>query len=171
MSQGGAKVIIVAEDQDYLQRMYDMMLTHEGYSIKVFSDRQSAFDEVKANPPDLLLTDNKMPNAGDGLELIKDVRGILPDLPIVMVTSDGNIEQQGANHGVDVYISGVSKRTGPKSVPVLSKPTNLDDLRVLIADEIILAQGQSPQTPAQQLLQRGPTPPGGGTGARPVSPP
>ncbi|MDC0713557.1 sigma-54 dependent transcriptional regulator [Stigmatella sp. ncwal1] len=53
-------------------------------------------------PFDLVLTDMAMPNPGDGLRVLQEVRTRLPDTPVIVVTAFGNIEgaldsiQQGA---------------------------------------------------------------------------
>ncbi|EAU69427.1 two component, sigma54 specific, transcriptional regulator, Fis family [Stigmatella aurantiaca DW4/3-1] len=53
-------------------------------------------------PFDLVLTDMAMPNPGDGLRVLQEVKTRLPDTPVIVVTAFGNIEgaldsiQQGA---------------------------------------------------------------------------
>ncbi len=67
------KRIVIAEDNDILDRVLEYRLKNDGYEVKVFSNGEEAVDWMKKNPFDLLITDLYMPMM-NGMELIQTVR-------------------------------------------------------------------------------------------------
>ena len=68
------------------------MLARGGYDIATAPNAGEAIAAVSAAPFDLVLCDLRMPG-GSGLELIEQVKRLKPDLPCILVTGHGGIEQ------------------------------------------------------------------------------
>jgi DNA-binding NtrC family response regulator len=56
-----------------------------------FADPQAALAELRRQPPDLLITDVRMPGM-TGLELMMAARASVPELPVVVITAYGGPE-------------------------------------------------------------------------------
>ena len=82
--------ILVVDDELPMRRMLGRVLKRLGHDVDVADNGVVAWDKVQANPYDLIITDQAMPEmAGDRLaELVK---GAHPDIPVIMVTGFGDI--------------------------------------------------------------------------------
>ncbi|HZH13054.1 MAG TPA: sigma-54 dependent transcriptional regulator [Archangium sp.] len=96
-----ARILIVDDDphaRDLLKRLLGML----GEVFQASHPKEASTRLAEEGPFDLVLTDMAMPNAGDGLTVLNEVRAQLPDTPVIVVTAFGNIEgaldsiQQGA---------------------------------------------------------------------------
>ena len=80
------KRVLVAEDNDsnfmlmtyILKRHYEFTRAHNG---------QEAVEMVRADRPDIVLMDLKMP-IQDGLEATRQLKAEFPDLPVIAVTAN-----------------------------------------------------------------------------------
>ncbi|MEE9251222.1 MAG: response regulator [Alphaproteobacteria bacterium] len=78
------KILVVDDEADIRAELAEYLET-KGYRVEVASDGREAFDRFEAAPADVVLTDIKMPR-GDGFELIRRLRAIDPDVPIIVMT-------------------------------------------------------------------------------------
>jgi len=65
-----AKIILVVEDYQSIQKVFETALASEGYDVTVAADGQEALQIVDKLRPDLILLDLLMPNVG-GLEFLR----------------------------------------------------------------------------------------------------
>jgi len=84
-----ARILLVEDDRN-LRRVLGAMLAREGYEVEEAPDGAAALERLAARPPDVLLTDIRMPRL-DGLELMRRCRERHPELPVVLVTAYGTI--------------------------------------------------------------------------------
>ena len=98
-----ATIALVDDDKNILTSV-GMLLEHEDYHVRAYSDGASALSALSANPPDLAILDIKMPRM-DGLELLRRLRQGA-DLPVIFLTSkDEEIDElMGLNAGADDYV-------------------------------------------------------------------
>src|SRR4029079_4050897 len=83
---------ILVVDDDALSREFLVeAITALGYKPIVAKNGQEALERTQHQNPDLVLTDLRMPGM-DGMELLKKIREVAPDMPSVMVTAQGTIE-------------------------------------------------------------------------------
>jgi CheY-like chemotaxis protein len=66
--------IVIAEDDPYISRMYELKLALKGKKIAVASDGKEALEIIKANHPKLVLMDIYMPEL-NGFEVIDALSG------------------------------------------------------------------------------------------------
>ena len=80
------KRILIAEDNDsnYMLMQYILKSHYEFFRAK---NGQEAVEKAKAETPDLVLMDIKMPIM-DGLEATRLIRAAMPDMPIVALTAN-----------------------------------------------------------------------------------
>src|SRR5688572_21117472 len=83
---------ILVVDDDNLSRQFLVEATKSlGLAVTSARDGNEGFESARANPPDLVLTDLRMPNA-DGLQLVPRLRAAVPGLPVVVITAHGTVE-------------------------------------------------------------------------------
>ena len=97
--------ILVAEDDRNLNRMICAKLKQEQYHVFPAFDGQEALDIMEREHIDLVISDVMMPRM-DGLELTSALRGAKMDLPILIITAKGQMEdmEKGFRAGTDDYM-------------------------------------------------------------------
>jgi CheY-like chemotaxis protein len=118
--------ILVAEDEALAAMAIEDELLREGYDVIVAPDGQAALESAREALPDLLLTDLRMPRL-DGLGLIRALRDMAPQLPVVVMT--GYAPAGGA---------AAFSQAGEGPVALFAKPLDMDavlaELRRLLPD-------------------------------------
>lgn len=78
--------ILLVDDNALMLLTLTRILEQHGYSVLGASDAASALQLVKAKPVDLVITDYNLPGGGSKLGL--DLKRLLPQLPIVVLSGD-----------------------------------------------------------------------------------
>lgn len=97
--------ILIAEDEPQLRAAIAKSLTNEGYSVLECVDGVHALETFSNEHVDLIVTDIMMPRM-DGNLLVKAIREINQEIPIIMLTALDTIEDKvsGFQNGVDDYL-------------------------------------------------------------------
>lgn len=97
--------ILVAEDDDSTRKLMCAVLKRAGFDVLAAPNGTAALDALDDHRVDLLLTDVMMPGL-DGFTLAKQLRDAKYDLPILMVTAKGQVNdrRQGFLVGTDDYL-------------------------------------------------------------------
>lgn len=85
-----AKKILILEDEDIVVDLLQKKLTNEGYKVDVARDGEEGLEKMRANKPDIVLTDIVMPKKG-GFEVLEEMSQD-PDLkkiPIIVISNSG----------------------------------------------------------------------------------
>ncbi len=102
----GRHVMYVDDDQA-LVFLVQRLLRRRGYQVSGFNDPHAAADALRAAPHDyhLLVTDYNMPGYS-GVDLLQEVRGIRPDLPVALASGHvtAEIEQAALAAGARALI-------------------------------------------------------------------
>lgn len=106
--------ILLAEDDEDMRRFLVKALERAGYEVTDFDNGASAYERLREEPFNLLLTDIVMPEM-DGIELARRATEIDPDLKVMFITGFAA-----------VALNPDSK--APKDAKILSKPFHLRDL-------------------------------------------
>lgn len=83
--------ILVVDDEISICRMLASMLTDQTHTVRTASNGQEALESMQNHPPDLVLTDIHMPHM-DGLAFLRSVHTRYPDLPVIAMTGDHNLD-------------------------------------------------------------------------------
>ncbi|TFG37853.1 MAG: sigma-54-dependent Fis family transcriptional regulator, partial [Syntrophobacterales bacterium] len=110
--------MLVVEDGQSQREMLRDFLEQEGHVIEEAENGDVAIKKVLDGHFDFILLDYKMPGM-DGMEVLRKVKGINPEIDIVMMTAYGTIET-----AVDAMKAG--------AVDYITKPVDLDELLILI---------------------------------------
>ncbi len=109
--------ILIAEDEESQRKLLEGFLKKEGFSVDAVASGKEAIEKLKGDFYDIALIDYRMPEL-DGLETLKRIRGLFPDIPVVMMTAYGTVETAVA-----------SMKEG--AVDYLTKPIDLDELLLI----------------------------------------
>jgi DNA-binding response OmpR family regulator len=97
--------VLVAEDDPKQAELARRYLEHEGHAVLVVADGRAALDEIRSNPPDLMVLDLMMPRV-DGLDVCRILRRE-SDLPVLMLTARSTEDDLllGLDLGADDYMT------------------------------------------------------------------
>jgi two-component system, repressor protein LuxO len=84
--------ILITDDDHDIQGLLRTKLEALGYRVRLESCAVGLLDALRSEEFQTLLLDMHLPD-GNGIELIKEVHEIDPDLPIIMITAHSSIEK------------------------------------------------------------------------------
>jgi Response regulators consisting of a CheY-like receiver domain and a winged-helix DNA-binding domain len=100
--------VLVVDDEPNIRRLAQVNLERHGYRVETAENGAQALAKIKANRPDLLVSDVMMPEM-DGFELLANVRRdpAIADLPVIMLTAKAQDKDvmTGYQHGADMYLT------------------------------------------------------------------
>ena len=105
MSAEEKRNILVVDDEPQITRVLKTTLASHGYSVRTAGDGDEAVQLMKDWPPDLLITDLRMPNM-DGIALCRQVRA-KSELPIIVLSVRGEERSkvEALDAGADDYVT------------------------------------------------------------------
>src|SRR4029453_5592410 len=77
--------ILLAEDDNDMRRFLPRALQNAGYDVIAFDNGLSAYNRLREEPFELLLTDIVMPEM-DGIELARKATELDPDIKVMFIT-------------------------------------------------------------------------------------
>ena len=83
--------ILIVDDEEGIRSLLARVVDGEGYQSLEAQDGDEALRLIRREGPDVMLLDIKMPGM-DGMAVLREARKIDPDLPVVMVTSNGLVK-------------------------------------------------------------------------------
>lgn len=87
----GSTILVVEDDQALAEALQDTLVT-AGYQVIVAEHGRMALAQLEANDVNLIVSDINMPEMS-GDVLLKRVKTLYPDIPVVLMTAYGTIEQ------------------------------------------------------------------------------
>jgi len=91
MAEGGAKKILIVDDDPDIVDSLGLVLVREGYATVGAGSAEEGLEKVHSERPDLIVLDVMMPEGTEGFHFVwklrKDEDAALRDLPIVMLTA------------------------------------------------------------------------------------
>ncbi len=120
--------ILLVDDEDRFRESLSQQLSHRGFKVYQTNNGEDAIKIVRHKNPQVVILDQKMPGM-DGIETLKELKKIRPEVQVIMHTAYGNIESARVTGKHDVFC-------------YLEKPCNLDELIGMIkmaAEERIYA--------------------------------
>jgi len=108
-----SKILLVDDETEFVSTLAER-LNLRGFDVNVATDGESAIQIVEESQPNLIILDLKMPGLG-GLEVLKQVKEINPDIKVILLTGHGSTKEgiEGMNLGASDY---------------LMKPINIEEL-------------------------------------------
>ena len=106
--------ILLAEDDNDMRRFLVKALENAGFQVSPHDNGMSAYQRLREEPFEMLLTDIVMPEM-DGIELARRATELDPDLKVMFITGFAAVALNPDSEA-------------PKDASVLSKPFHLKDL-------------------------------------------
>ena len=113
-----APPILVVEDKDSLRAMLRHTLEDQGHAVVEATDQNEALRQLHEARPDLVLSDLRL-TTGDGLGVLRAAQEFDPDLPVIVMTAYGSIQD-----AVQAMKDG--------ALDFLAKPVDPDHLLLLV---------------------------------------
>jgi len=110
--------VLIVEDRDSLRTMLRHALEAHGHAVIEARDEPEAIRELRKTRPVVVLTDLKLP-VGDGFGILRAAKELDPDLPVVVMTAYGSIQD-----------AVVAMREG--AMDFLAKPVEPDHLLLMV---------------------------------------
>ena len=110
--------LLVVDDEQSIRRLCMTIGTSLGFLCAEAESAESAATRLETDPPDLVLTDLKLPNQ-TGVELLKQIKGVLPRAEVAIMTGHGSIES-----AVDAMKIG--------AYDYIEKPFRVEKMRLLL---------------------------------------
>ncbi len=98
--------ILLIDDDQSLLRVTEFQLKDAGYTVRTANDGDKGWELFHSETVDLVLTDINMPGM-DGLKLIRRIRRQNKDIPIIIMTAYGSLDNaiQSTQSGADDYLT------------------------------------------------------------------
>jgi DNA-binding NtrC family response regulator len=98
--------ILVVDDEAEIREGLDVLLSSEDFRVTLAETGQAGLDRLEQNPFDLLLLDVSLPDRS-GIDLLREIRGRDPNLPVILITAYGSIDMARAafKNGAHDYIT------------------------------------------------------------------
>ena len=117
--------ILLVEDEELLRAGVQEVLEIQGYKVITAPDGEQALACLAAQTIDLIITDLVMPKM-DGVDFVKQLRTIKPDLPVIVVSgSTRNIMQRYGIDSIQVPGANASLPKPFKSVDLIEQVRQL----------------------------------------------
>lgn len=113
-----AASILLVEDKDSLRAMLRLALEAQGYAVIEARDEPEAIAALRLSQPAIVLSDLRLPN-GDGLGVLRAARDAAPEMPVIVMTAHGSIQDAVA-----------AMKQG--ALDFLAKPVDPDHLLLLV---------------------------------------
>jgi CheY-like chemotaxis protein len=102
------KHVLIAEDDPFISRMYQIKLEGAGYKVTVKNNGRDAYEAIKADHPNLAVLDINMPELS-GLEVLGALQSDgfdLPSMPVIVLTNSSELSdrKQAQNYGAEYLV-------------------------------------------------------------------
>jgi DNA-binding response OmpR family regulator len=98
--------LLLVEDEDRIASFLEKGLGAHGYAVTRVATGEGALAALAGDRPDLVILDLGLPDV-DGLEVLRRLRANGRDVPVVVLTARGTVDDrvQGLDVGADDYLS------------------------------------------------------------------
>ena len=84
-------LLLLVDDEEDIREVLRLPLEDLGYEVLTADNAETALSLFRAEGPDIVLTDIKMPGM-DGIELLQEIKREKPDTEVIMITGHGDMD-------------------------------------------------------------------------------
>jgi DNA-binding NtrC family response regulator len=132
--------ILVVDDEQSMCQYLSILLSKEGHEVITANSGAEALRQLSQEPADVVMTDVRMPGM-DGIQLLKGVRGLDPELPVIMMTAYAS--EQTAIDAVNLGAFGY-----------VMKHSKNDEYKMFVRNALQLRQAESENRQLKTELKR-----------------
>ncbi len=121
MDRKDIKILLVDDDIDYIYQQ-EMELKDNGFTVVKAENKEKAKEMAKSENPHIAIVDLMMESMDDGFVLAYDLKKMLPELPIIMVTA------VISKTGIKFDSVTEDEKTWIKVDKMFTKPVNIEEL-------------------------------------------
>jgi len=127
-------VILVVDDEAVIRDGLQRTLSGDRFDVETCKSGHAAIELLQQKEYDLIITDLKMPGM-NGIEVLKAVKGLQPDVPVIMITGYATVDTavEAMKNGATDYIS---KPFTPQQI--LEKIDKALEQRTVMIDDMFL---------------------------------
>ncbi|MGD8366821.1 MAG: response regulator [Desulfobacterales bacterium] len=110
------KVLVVDDEEDFLKTLVNR-LRRRNFAADGVESGEEAVEQIRRQPYDVVILDIKMPGGMDGIEALREIHRIQPEVEVILLTGHASVETsiEGMKLGAFDY---------------LMKPIKLEDLMI-----------------------------------------
>jgi DNA-binding NtrC family response regulator len=104
------KHILIVDDEANVRDLLDRFLTGSGFRVTAVESADAALSTVRKDPPQLIISDLQLEDS-DGLEMIAQLKSLLPDTPVILLTGvlfDPKVVREVLSGKVSAYLEKTS---------------------------------------------------------------
>lgn len=100
------KEILLIDDEPGIRLTFSRILEKEGYRVETAANFAEAKESLSTSCPDVVISDIILPGAS-GIEILKMIKEHSPDIPVIMITGEPNIDTaiESVRQGAYDYLS------------------------------------------------------------------
>ncbi len=104
MSDKKIKILLIDDEEEFVTTLAQR-LEFRGYETKTALDGQTGIDILAMDPYDIAIIDMMMPGI-NGIETLKQLKIILPNMPVILLTGHGSTKSgmEGMHLGAFDYL-------------------------------------------------------------------
>ena len=112
-----SNLLIVDDEQSYRQ-LLTLVFEGDGHNLRTAKNGREALEMLNGEPAEVIITDVRMPDM-NGIELLREVRELLPDISVVLMTAYATVDtaREAFKLGADDFIQ---------------KPFDVEELKIIV---------------------------------------
>ena len=84
--------VLVVDDEPLVREVLTDYLREQGYGVLTAANGVAALGVIERQLPAAVLLDITMPGLLDGLQTLRVIKAVRPDLPVIMVTANADVD-------------------------------------------------------------------------------
>ncbi|MBW2182652.1 MAG: sigma-54-dependent Fis family transcriptional regulator [Deltaproteobacteria bacterium] len=128
--------ILVIDDEESMRLALSETLSRSGHQVDCVSNGYDALKKVQSSSLKLIITDVRMPKM-DGMEVLKEIKKLLPQIPVIMITAYGTI-----HNAVEAMKKG--------AVDYILKPFSFEELNAVVERALVGGKKQEAEVKDNQ---------------------
>ena len=84
--------VLVVDDEKSVRESIKMILEYEKYTVQSAENGEKGLELFRESSPEVVLLDIKMPAGLDGIEVLREMKKIHTEIPVIMISGHGTFE-------------------------------------------------------------------------------
>jgi DNA-binding response OmpR family regulator len=97
------KKLLIVDDDESIQLLYQEEFREEGYEVAEALNGESALEQFKQSPPDLVVLDIQMPGL-NGIEVLRQMKMLNAAIPVIINSAYNEYKQDLGAWASDEYV-------------------------------------------------------------------